>query len=124
MINQLKTILQIKLLEIEGLSSGVAKPDDIIEDNEIYYGYEITYTNTSSTSDYAFDDYRIVITGRLVGKNKSLNEIDFYGEKIREALQSLRFKTTIQDTISYDETLKKKIINGNASMNTSTFDIR
>lgn len=123
MINELKTILQEKLSEISGLSSGIAKPDDIIEDDEIYYGYEITYSSNPDSVDYSTNNYNITITGRLVAKNQTLATMDEYADKIRQVLQSLRFRTTIQDVTKYDN-INKKIINGAASMNDATYFIR
>ena len=42
MVNDLRKLLQSRLSEIEGLASGKAKPDDVREEDEIYYGYELT----------------------------------------------------------------------------------
>ena len=123
MINELKTILQTKLSAIEGLGSGIAKPDDIIQEDEIYYGYEITYKSSNNSVDYSTTDYAITITGRLVSKNKSLSIMDDYSQKIANVLKELRFDYTIQDVTSYDN-IKKKIINGSASMNDATYFIR
>ena len=76
MIEQLKIDLQTALSAIEGLGSGVSKLDDIVENNEIYYGYEVTYQMSNSTIDYSFSDYDITITGRLVGRNVNLSTMD------------------------------------------------
>ena len=123
MINDLKTILQTRLSEIEGLSSGISKPDEVIQEDEIYYGYEITYKSSNNSVDYSTTDYAITITGRLVSKNKSLSVMDEYSQKIANVLKDLRFDYTIQDVTSYDN-IKKKIINGSASMNDATYFIR
>lgn len=123
MINELKVILQENLSRITGLSSGSAKPDDVIQDDEVYYGYEITYQTSNSTLDYEFNNYNITITGRLVSKNKTLAEMDAFAMSIAEVLKSLRFKYTIQD-VQIENTIRKKIINGFASMDESTYFIR
>lgn len=123
MINELKRILQLKLKEIDGLSSGKAKPDEIIEDNQIYYGYEITYKSRKNSVDYSTTDYDITITGRLVGKNKSMATVDNFAYQIAEVLKELRFDTTVQDTIEFTN-ISKKIINGSASMCDATYFIR
>lgn len=123
MINELKVILQTKLHEITGLTSGPAKPDDIVQENEIYYGYELTYKSQTNSVDYSTTDYNITITGRLVSKDKSLSTMDEYGEAISNVLKDLRFNYTLQDVTSYDN-IKKKIINGTASMNDATCFIR
>lgn len=123
MINELKVILQEQLSTITGLSSGSAKPDDVIQDGEVYYGYEITYSTSSSTLDYQFNNYNITITGRLVAKNKTLAVMDEYAMKIANVLKSLRFRFTIQD-VQIEDTIRKKIINGSASMDESTYFIR
>ena len=123
MIDQLKVLLQSKLSEIEGLGSGVSKLDDVIENGEIYYGYEITYQTSSSTVDYSFSNYNITITGRLVGRNINLATMDLYSQKIANVLRYFNFKYTIQDVIKEGE-ISKKIINGHASMDEATYFIR
>ncbi len=123
MIEQLKIDLQTALSAIEGLGSGVSKLDDIVENNEIYYGYEVTYQMSNSTIDYSFSDYDITITGRLVGRNVNLSTMDDYSEKIANVLKSFRFRYTIQDVIR-DGEISKKIINGHASMNEATYQLR
>lgn len=123
MINELKRILQIELKKIDGLSSGKAKPDEIIENDEIYYGYEVTYASRPNSVDYSTTDYSITITGRLVGKNKSVATMDDYADQIGNVLRNLRFRTTIQDVTEYSN-ISKKIINGSASMNDATYFIR
>ena len=49
--------------------------------------------------------------------------MDDYSQKIANVLKELRFDYTIQDVTSYDN-IKKKIINGSASMNDATYFIR
>lgn len=123
MINELKVILQEELSSIDGLSSGPAKPDDVIQTDEIYYGYELTYNMQSSTVDYEFSEYNITITGRLVAKDRKLSIMDDYATKIAGVLKRLRFRYTIQD-VQIENTICKKIINGSARMNDATYYIR
>lgn len=123
MIDQLKVELQEALSTITGLGSGVSKLDDVIENGEVYYGYEVTYQMTSSTIDYSFSDYNITITGRLVGRGVTLSTMDDYSQKIANVLKSFRFRYTIQDVVREGE-ISKKIINGHASMNEATYYIR
>ena len=123
MIDQLKVLLQKELTEIEGLGSGVSKLDDVIENGEIYYGYEITYQMSSSTVDYSFSEFDISITGRLVGRNVNLSTMDEYSEKIAKVLKDFRFRYTIQDVIKEGE-ISKKIINGHSYMNESNYLLR
>lgn len=123
MVNDLKNTLQTKLSQIEGLTSGIARPDEVIQEDEIYYGYEITYKSSNDSLDYSTTDYSIVLTGRLVSKNKTLSEMDRISQEIANVLKSLRFNYTLQDVTSYDN-IKKKIINGSASMNDATYFIR
>lgn len=116
MINDLRKLLQSELKSIEGLSSGKAKPDDVIEENEIYFGYELTTSVNDYGMEYEYSDLSIVLTGRLVSKNKSLSNMDEYSEKIAGILKKLRFKYTIQDVTQYDK-INKMIINGRTSLN-------
>jgi hypothetical protein len=116
MINDLRKLLQSELKSIKGLSSGKARPDDVIEENEIYFGYELTTSVNDYGMEYEYSDLSIVLTGRLVSKNKSLSNMDEYSEKIAGILKKLRFKYTIQDVTQYDK-INKMIINGRTSLN-------
>lgn len=116
MVNDLRKLLQSELKAIEGLSSGKARPDDVIEENEIYYGYELTTSVNDYGMEYQYSDLSITLTGRLVSKNKSLSTMDEYSQKIAEVLKRLRFKYTIQDVTQYDK-VNKMIINGRTSLN-------
>ena len=116
MINDLRKLLQTKLQEIEGLNSGRAKPDNVIKENEIYYGYELTTTVDESNLEYEYNELSITLTGRLVSKNKSLSVMDDYANKIAKVLKALRFKYTIQDVTEFSD-LNKMIINGRTSIN-------
>jgi hypothetical protein len=123
MINDLRKLLQTRLSAIEGLSSGRAKADDVIEENEIYYGYELTYSVEGSDQGYDYNEYNITLTGRLVSKNKSIAVMDAMANEIAKVLLDLRFKYTIQDVTQYDK-INKLIINGRTNMNTIDYKLR
>ena len=123
MINDLRKLLQTRLSAIEGLSSGRAKADDVIEEDEIYYGYELTYSVEGSDQGYNYNEYNITLTGRLVSKNKSIAVMDDIANKIAKVLLDLRFKYTIQDVTQYDK-INKLIINGRVKMNTVNYKLR
>ena len=123
MINDLRKLLQTRLSAIEGLSSGRAKADDVIEEDEIYYGYELTYSVEGSDQGYNYNEYNITLTGRLVSKNKSIAVMDDIANKIAKILLDLRFKYTIQDVTQYDK-INKLIINGRVKMNTVNYKLR
>ena len=123
MINDLRKILQSKLEEIEDLNCGTPKTDDLVEENEIFYGYELTYSVNSSDLGYQYNDYSITLTGRLVSKNKSLAIMDHMAQEIAKVLRDLRFKYTIQDVTEYSNT-RKLIINGTTSMDEVNYNLR
>ena len=116
MVNDLRKLLQSRLSKIEGLSSGKAKPDDVIEENEIYYGYELTTLAENYGLEYQFSEISITLTGRLVSKNKSLATMDSYANQIAQVLKDLRFRYTIQDVTEYNK-INKVLINGHTSLN-------
>jgi len=116
MLNDLRKLLQSRLSEIEGLSSGKAKPDDVIEEDEIYYGYELTTSADNYGLEYQFSELSITLTGRLVSKNKSVSVMDSYASQIAQVLKDLRFRYTIQDVTNYDY-INKVLINGRTSLN-------
>lgn len=123
MINDLRKILQSRLEQIENLNCGTPKTDDLVEENEIFYGYELTYSVNSSDLGYQYNDYSITLTGRLVSKNKSLATMDHTAQEIAQVLRDLRFKYTIQDVTEYSTT-KKLIINGTTSMDEVNYNLR
>ena len=123
MINDLRKILQSRLEQIENLNCGTPKTDDLVEENEIFYGYELTYSVNSSDLGYQYNDYSITLTGRLVSKNKSLAIMDHTAQEIAQVLRDLRFKYTIQDVTEYSTT-KKLIINGTNSMDEVNYNLR
>ena len=123
MINDLRKTLQSRLRSIEGLSSGRPKPDDVIEEDEIYYGYELTYRVNSTDLGYQYNDYSIVLTGRLVSKNKTISVMDTMAQEIARVLHDLRIKYTIQDVTEYDN-INKLIINGTTSMDEVNYNLR
>ena len=116
MVNNLRKLLQSRLSEIEGLSSGKAKPDDVIEEDEIYYSYELTTSAENYGLEYQFSEISITLTGRLVSKNKSLATMDSYANQIAQVLKDLRFRYTIQDVTEYNR-INKVLINGHTSLN-------
>lgn len=116
LVNDLRKLLQSKLNTISGLSSGRAKPDDVIEEDEIYYGYELTTSAENYGLEYQYSELSITLTGRLVSKNKSLATMDSYANQIAEVLKELRFRYTIQDVTEYDK-INKVLINGHTSLN-------
>lgn len=116
MVNNLRKLLQSKLSNIEGLTSGRAKPDDVVEEDEVYYGYELTTSADNYGLEYKYSELSITLTGRLVSKNKSLAVMDSYASQIAEVLKELRFRYTIQDVTQYDN-INKLIINGSTSLN-------
>ena len=116
MVNDLRKLLQSRLSKIEGLSSGKAKPDDVIEENEIYYDYELTTSAENYGLEYQYSEFSITLTGRLVSKNKSLAIMDSYANKIAQVLKDLRFRYTIQDVTEYNK-INKVLINGHTSLN-------
>lgn len=116
LVNDLRKLLQSRLNTISGLSSGRAKPDDVIEEDEIYYGYELTTSAENYGLEYQYSELSITLTGRLVSKNKSVATMDSYANQIAEVLKELRFRYTIQDVTEYDK-INKVIINGHTSLN-------
>lgn len=123
MVNELRTILQSRLQTIENLSSGRPKADEVIDEDEIYYGYELTYAVNGHDQGYDYNDYTITLTGRLVSKNKPISTMDDVANKIATVLNDLRFRYTIQDVTQYDK-VNKMIINGVVNMNTTDYQLR
>ncbi len=118
-MNDLRTLIQQKLAEIDDIVCGVPIPDDLVEDNKTYFGYEIqeVYYNSDFDSNYSM---RVVLTGRLV-RRVQLNEetLKILGvalEEIKEKLKSLNFRYSYND-ITLDKNIRKYFVSAEVNYN-------
>lgn len=118
-MNDLRTLIQARLSAIEGLDVGVPKPDDMIEDNKTYFGYELQNDYVGSDFDRNYS-MQVSIIGHLVRKNNNvedtLYEIDYMLEQVTRVLKGLNIRYSIQD-VTIDDNVRKIFINGHVRYN-------
>lgn len=118
-MKEIRDLIQSKFNEIKDLESGPAIPDDIVENETTYFGYELQedYLNSDLDSNYTM---QINITGRLIRKNNSaentLEIIDKVLSKLKEKLKELNFKYSYQD-ITMDNGIRKILVIGKVNYN-------
>ena len=88
----MRTLIQSKLNELENIESGEMIPDDIIEDNVIYFGYQLTksYINNDFDKNHT---YRVNLTGyisrRIQAEENTTQIVDEAAEDIVDKLEEL-----------------------------------
>ena len=104
-MDELRTLIQSKLDEIEDVDSGVPIPDGMVEDGETYFGYEIqeNYRGSDLGRDYTME---VSLTGRLVRKEhpeeNTLMVLDEALEEIKAKLKQSNMKYSYNDITMQD----------------------
>lgn len=118
-MEQIRTLIQSKLLEIPDLACGESIPDGMVEDGETYFGYELQEIHMGGdlNKNYTME---ISLTGRLV-RRKTLTEnttsiVDTALENIKIKLKELNFKYNYND-INTDDNFKKILVKANVRYN-------
>lgn len=107
--------IQAKLNETS-IDCGPFKADDILEDNETYFGYQVNnnYVDTDADSTYDMRANIIGYVSRLEKQTENTLEIvDNAVLEIVNKLKELGFRTTYND-VSLDNGIRKVQITGNA----------
>ncbi len=115
MINHFRTLVQSKLNEIDGLSSGIVIGDDMIEEGKYYFGYKTSTTGKSYNLDYSNRNQIIMLTGYLSTKGGTLSALDDFTDKIIHKLEELRLICTATDITTLDTKVRKTLISGTVS---------
>lgn len=118
-MNDLRTLIQQKLAEIDDIVCGVPIPDDLVEDSTTYFGYEIQEVYYAKDYDNNYS-MRVILTGRLV-RRVQLNEqtLKILGvalEEIKEKLKSLNFSYSYND-ITLDKNIRKYFVSAEVNYN-------
>lgn len=115
----MRTLIQSKLNELENIESGEMIPDDIIEDNVIYFGYQLTksYINNDFDKNHT---YRVNLTGyisrRIQAEENTTQIVDEAAEDIVDKLEELNFRCNIED-VSIENNIRKLRITGYVDYN-------
>ena len=117
-MNDLRTFIQSKLEEIDGVECGVPIPDSVVEDGKTYFGYELQedFNGSDCDSNYTM---QVSIIGRIVRKEdateNTLQIVDEALRKIKLKLKEMNFKYSYRD-ITLDE-FRKIQVTGNVYYN-------
>lgn len=115
----MRTLIQQKLEEIDGIEVGEMISDDIIENDVTYFGYQINkrYINSDYDKNYT---YRVNIIGyvirRILAEENTTLKVDEVSEKIMKKLKELNFKCDSED-VSIENNIKKTRITGYVDYN-------
>jgi hypothetical protein len=119
LVNKLRTMIQSKLNEIDGLEAGIIVVQDLVETGRYYFGYDVRTSLNKRDLSYDNEQYTISIVGYLSTKGGTQAKFDKYLDAICDKLGELRFRTTTQDSpISPDTGYRECMLTGYAQLNT------
>ena len=119
LVNKLRTMIQSKLNEIDGLEAGIIVAQDLVETGRYYFGYYVRTSLNKRDLSYDNEQYTISIVGYLSTKGGTQAKFDKYLDAICDKLGELRFRTTTQDSpISPDTGYRECMLTGYAQLNT------
>ena len=119
LVNKLRTMIQSKLNEIDGLEAGIIVAQDLVETGRYYFGYDVRKSLNKRDLSYDNEQYTISIVGYLSTKGGTQAKFDKYLDAICDKLGELRFRTTTQDSpISPDTGYRECMLTGYAQLNT------
>lgn len=117
MINHFRRLVQEKLNSIADLESGEIIGDDMIEEEQYYFGYRTTTSGQHYNLDYSDRQDVISITGYLSTKGGSLEKFDQFTDYILDKLSELRILATATDITTLDTKVRKVLITGSVFYN-------
>lgn len=119
LLNQVRTMVQTKLMEIEGLEAGIIVAQDLVEEGRYYFGYDVRTSLNKRDLSYDNEQYVVSIIGYLSTKNGTQAKFDEYMDAICEKLGELRFRPTTQDSpIAPDTGYRECMLTAYAQLNT------
>lgn len=119
LINNLRRMVQAKLMEIEGLDAGVIVSQELVEEGKYYFGYDIRTSLNRRDLSYDNEQYTISVIGYLSTKGGTQKQFDDYLDAICEKLGELRFRPTTQDSpITPDTGYRECMLTAYAQANT------
>lgn len=119
-MKELRELIQSKLEEIQDLETTSLIPDDLMEDDKVYFTYTLQKSFEDSDHDKNYT-YQVIITGYVKAKDSSeeniLELIDIKGEEVLEKLKEINIKCSIYDISDTDSTYKKLKVSGSVRYN-------
>ena len=118
-MNELRSLVQSKLEEIQDIETSAEVPDDIIEKGKTYFSYTLSKYVIDSDTDNNYT-YNVTLDGFIKRKNNSeentLEIIDNAQDEIREKLKELNIRTDFRD-VSVLDNIKKCRVSGRVKYN-------
>ena len=125
LINNLRTMIQAKLTEIDGLESGIISSQTLVETGRYYFGYDVRTSLNHRDLSYDNEQYTISIVGYLSTKGGTQAEFDKYLDAICDKLGELRFRPNTQDSpITPDTGYRECMLTAYAQANTLEKSLR
>lgn len=113
-MDELRSLIQQKLEEIQDIEVSAEVPDDIIEENKTYFSYTLSryYDNGDMNKNYI---YRVTLNGFIKRKvdtsENTLQIVDNAQDLIENKLKELDIKCDFQD-VSVLDNIRKVRVNG------------
>lgn len=113
-MDELRSLIQQKLEEIQGIEVSAEVPDDIIEENTTYFSYTLSryFDNGDMNKNYI---YRVTLNGFIKRKvdtsENTLQIVDNAQDLIESKLKELDIKCDFQD-VSVLDNIRKVRVNG------------
>lgn len=113
-MNELRSLIQSALEEIQDIEVSAELPDEVIEENKTYLSYSLRRNYNSSDTDANFV-YKVVLDGFIKRKTNltenTLEILDNAQDEIEKALKKINVKTSFED-VSVLDNIKKIRVNG------------
>lgn len=124
-MNELREYIQARLIQITDIQSGVPIPDDIVESNKTYFGYEVQDTFSNTDFD-KFETRRVSVIGFLVykddGNTNTLLILDEALAELREAFKDLNLKATFRD-VTLEKHIRKIRVSCDGKYNEMNYEL-
>ena len=119
-MKDIRELIQSKLEEIQDLEATPLIPDELMEENKVYFTYSLQKSFLDSDHDKNYT-YQYIITGFIKAKDSSeeniLELIDIKGEEVLNKLKELNIKCDLYDVSDLDTTYKKLKVSGSVKYN-------
>lgn len=125
LVNNIRRMIQSKLNEIEGLEAGIIVPQNMVEKDKYYFGYDVRTSLNKRDLSYDNEQYTISIVGYLSTKGGTLADFDEKLDAICDKLGELRFRPTTQDSpLTPDTGYRECMLTAYAQANTLEKSLR
>lgn len=119
LINDLRKMIQAKLITIDDLDAGIIVDDSLVETGRYYFGYDVRTSLNRYDLSYDNEEYSISVVGYLSTKGGTQAKFDRVLDDICEELIKLRFKPSTQDSpITPDSGYRECMVTAYAKVNT------